>query len=147
MKTFLTDKWQFNPGYAAGQEKSILADGIAFELDEEHRINLDVLLDRPGKVEDDGIVYNRFHLDSETGLAFGLGCDWWAEVWLNGEKENLCFYTDGCVQTFDEEKALALLSAEQVRFSCCMHMGNQEATAWGCDLTYDYVRINGDYRS
>ena len=69
------------------------------------------------------------------------------EVWLNGEKDSLCFYTNGCVQPFDEEKALALLSGDQVRFSCCMHMGDQEATAWGCDLTYEYVRINGDYRS
>ena len=34
-----------------------------------------------------------------------------------------------------------------VRFRCDMGMGDQEATAWGCDLTYDYVKINGDYRS
>ncbi|MBR6185163.1 MAG: bifunctional glutamate N-acetyltransferase/amino-acid acetyltransferase ArgJ [Clostridia bacterium] len=69
------------------------------------------------------------------------------EVFLHGEKETLCFYTDGCVQDFDEEKALAILSESQARFSCDMHMGDQEATAWGCDLTYDYVKINGDYRS
>ncbi len=42
---------------------------------------------------------------------------------------------------------MALLSEPEVSFSCCMHMGNEEATAWGCDLTYAYVRINGDYRS
>ena len=30
--------------------------------------------------------------------------------------------------------------------TCDMHMGDEEATAWGCDLTYDYVKINGDYR-
>ena len=69
------------------------------------------------------------------------------EVFLHGEKETLCFYTDGHVQDFDEEKALAILSESQARFSCDMHMGDQEATAWGCDLTYDYVKINGDYRS
>ena len=69
------------------------------------------------------------------------------ELYLHGKNESLCFYTGGCVQAFDEEKALKLLSEDAVRFSCDMHMGDQEATAWGCDLTYDYVKINGDYRS
>ena len=69
------------------------------------------------------------------------------EVFLIGEKETVCFYKDGRVQAFDEEKALAILSEKQVRFACDMHMGQEEATAWGCDLTYDYVKINGDYRS
>ena len=51
------------------------------------------------------------------------------------------------MQEFNEDKALNILSEPTVRFLCDMHMGNQEATAWGCDLTYDYVKINGDYRS
>ena len=66
------------------------------------------------------------------------------ELYLDGEGETLCFYRDGCVQSFDEEKALAILSEKAVRFRCDMKMGNEEATAWGCDLTYDYVKINGD---
>ena len=69
------------------------------------------------------------------------------EVFLEGDNERVVFYTGGRVQAFDEEKALALLSEKAVRFSCDMHMGGAEATAWGCDLTYDYVKINGDYRS
>lgn len=69
------------------------------------------------------------------------------ELYLLGEKESLCFYRDGCVQAFDEDKALAILSEKAVRFTCDMAMGTEEATAWGCDLTYDYVKINGDYRS
>ena len=69
------------------------------------------------------------------------------ELYLIGEKEDLCFYKDGRVQDFDEEKALAILSEKAVRFVCDMAMGQEEATAWGCDLTYDYVKINGDYRS
>ena len=69
------------------------------------------------------------------------------ELYLVGEQETLCFYRDGCVQSFDEEKAAAILSEKAVRFSCDMKMGDAEATAWGCDLTYDYVKINGDYRS
>jgi glutamate N-acetyltransferase/amino-acid N-acetyltransferase len=66
---------------------------------------------------------------------------------MSGESGAVCFYKDGCVQPFDEGKALQILSEKQVKFSCDMHMGQQEATAWGCDLTYDYVKINGDYRS
>ena len=46
-----------------------------------------------------------------------------------------------------EEKALEILSGHDVRFVCDMNMGTEEATAWGCDLTYDYVKINGDYRT
>ncbi len=69
------------------------------------------------------------------------------EVFLCGEKDSLCFYTEGRVQEFDEEKALEMLSGEKVSFLADMHMGSFEATAWGCDLTYDYVKINGDYRS
>ena len=69
------------------------------------------------------------------------------ELYLLGENEDLCFYRDGCVQNFDEDKALAILSETAVRFCVDMKMGDQEATAWGCDLTYDYVKINGDYRS
>ena len=69
------------------------------------------------------------------------------ELYLHGREETLCFYRDGCVQDFDEEKAAAILAETAVRFSCDMKMGTAEATAWGCDLTYDYVKINGDYRS
>lgn len=69
------------------------------------------------------------------------------ELYLVGRDETLCFYRNGCVQAFDEDKALAILSESEVRFTCDMKMGSETATAWGCDLTYDYVKINGDYRS
>ncbi len=69
------------------------------------------------------------------------------EVYLHGEKDTLCFYKDGSILSFDEDLALSILSESAVRFSCNMNMGAAEATAWGCDLTYDYVKINGDYRT
>ena len=69
------------------------------------------------------------------------------ELYMEGADDRLCFYRDGMVQDFDEDRALALMSGDAVRFSCDMKMGEAEATAWGCDLTYDYVKINGDYRS
>ena len=66
---------------------------------------------------------------------------------MAGEQDTVNFYRDGCVQAFDEEKALRILSEDEVKFICDMKMGDAEATAWGCDLTYDYVKINGDYRT
>ncbi len=48
---------------------------------------------------------------------------------------------------FSEEEAKRVLSAEEVRVEIHLNSGTGEATAWGCDLTYDYVKINGDYRT
>ena len=42
---------------------------------------------------------------------------------------------------------LTLEIGEKVVITADMHMGDADATAWGCDLTYDYVKINADYRS
>ena len=69
------------------------------------------------------------------------------DLYLLGESGNVCFCLGGRVQEFDEDKALEILSAHDVRFTADMHMGSESAVAWGCDLTYDYVKINGDYRS
>ena len=69
------------------------------------------------------------------------------ELYLVGKQDSVCFYKDGCVQPFDEALALKIMSERDVRFTVDMKMGSWEATAWGCDLTYDYVKINGDYRS
>jgi len=48
---------------------------------------------------------------------------------------------------FDEEFAAKVLKEEEVEIIVNLNMGMCEATCWGCDLTYDYVKINGDYRS
>ena len=48
---------------------------------------------------------------------------------------------------FDEEKAKSILLQEEIEIICDMHSGNESCTCWGCDLTYDYVKINGDYRT
>lgn len=48
---------------------------------------------------------------------------------------------------FDEEEALVYLKGDTVRIQVDLHNGPGEATAWGCDLTYDYVRINAAYRT
>ena len=48
---------------------------------------------------------------------------------------------------YSEEEASKILAEEEIQIYVDMHQGEAEATAWGCDLTYDYVKINGDYRS
>ena len=53
----------------------------------------------------------------------------------------------GVPLSFDEELATKIMSEEEVIIRIDMHEGTEEATAWGCDLTYDYVKINADYRS
>jgi glutamate N-acetyltransferase/amino-acid N-acetyltransferase len=53
----------------------------------------------------------------------------------------------GCSVPFSEETAKAILSEEEIEITIDVGGGTGCATAWGCDLTYDYVKINGDYRS
>lgn len=48
---------------------------------------------------------------------------------------------------FDEDKAKKILSEDEVVIGVKMGEGSGSATCWGCDLTYDYVKINGDYRT
>ncbi len=48
---------------------------------------------------------------------------------------------------FDEDYAKKVLSADEIGIEVGLGDGRQRATAWGCDLTYDYVKINGDYRT
>jgi glutamate N-acetyltransferase/amino-acid N-acetyltransferase len=47
----------------------------------------------------------------------------------------------------EEAEANATLSGERVRITACLGEGEASATAWGCDLSYEYVRINGSYRT
>ncbi len=54
---------------------------------------------------------------------------------------------DGVAVDYSEEKATKILSEPEVRAVADIKMGQETATAWGCDLTFDYVKINADYRS
>ena len=56
-------------------------------------------------------------------------------------------FHNGVPLDFDEEKARSVLSEEAVEILVTLEDGNAEGKAWGCDLTYDYVKINGDYRT
>ena len=54
---------------------------------------------------------------------------------------------DGVAVDYSEEEATKILSEPAVTAIADIKMGDAQATAWGCDLTYDYVKINADYRS
>ena len=54
---------------------------------------------------------------------------------------------NGVSTGYSEEEATKILSEDEVTAIADMKMGDASATAWGCDLTYDYVKINADYRS
>lgn len=63
-----------------------------------------------------------------------------------GDRE-MVLVKDGVAADYSEEVATQLLRQEKVTFICDMKEGTAEAVAWGCDLTHEYVTINGDYRS
>lgn len=54
---------------------------------------------------------------------------------------------DGFGLDFDEDFAKKVLSADEIKINVNLKLGASKASAWGCDLTYDYVKINGDYRT
>ncbi len=54
---------------------------------------------------------------------------------------------DGAGIDFSEEVAKKVLSEKEIDILVSLNSGDEEATAWGCDLTYEYVKINGDYRT
>ena len=69
------------------------------------------------------------------------------ELWFEGKNDKILIFKDGVQTDYSEEEATKILSEECVHVTADMKMGNEEATAWGCDLSYDYVKINADYRS
>ena len=69
------------------------------------------------------------------------------ELYFESENGRLLVFDKGTPIVFDEDKALEIMKADAVTVFVDMHEGSEEATAWGCDLTYDYVKINADYRS
>jgi glutamate N-acetyltransferase/amino-acid N-acetyltransferase len=69
------------------------------------------------------------------------------DLYFRSAKGVLQIIEDGIALDYSEEEATRILKSDYVTAVCDMKMGDAEATAWGCDLTYDYVKINADYRS
>ncbi len=69
------------------------------------------------------------------------------DVTLQSQAGSVLVCRQAAHSPYSEEEASKILSEEVVTVLVEMHQGSGEATAWGCDLTYDYVKINGDYRT
>ena len=69
------------------------------------------------------------------------------DITISSEKGEIKLVENGKATAFDEEIATEILSPEVVIAKADIKSGEEKATAWGCDLTYDYVKINADYRS
>lgn len=69
------------------------------------------------------------------------------DVDLASEKGCIAVCRDGAGVEFSEEEAKVVLGADEIFIQVNLNQGSEKAKAWGCDLTYDYVKINGDYRS
>jgi glutamate N-acetyltransferase/amino-acid N-acetyltransferase len=95
---------------------------------------------------------------------FGSDANWgrilcalgYADVDFDPEKVDVVFESaagsiivceNGSSVNFDEAKAKEILLEDEIRILIDLKLGQCEVTTWGCDLTYDYVKINGDYRS
>lgn len=70
-----------------------------------------------------------------------------ADCFLESKAGKIAVMEGGFGTDFDEDKAKEILSEEEIYITVDLHDGDACATAYGCDLTYDYVKINGDYRS
>ncbi len=68
-------------------------------------------------------------------------------LYFTGKSGTILIYENGQAADYSEEEAAAILSESEVTVVVDMRMGEATACAWGCDLTYDYVKINADYRS
>lgn len=95
---------------------------------------------------------------------FGCDANWgrilcalgYANVPFNPDKVNVYFESskgsilvckNGSSVNFDEDIALKILKEDEILIKVELNMGDAEVSTWGCDLSYEYVKINGEYRS
>jgi glutamate N-acetyltransferase/amino-acid N-acetyltransferase len=118
------------------------------------------------KTDDDARTLARSVISSSLTKAafFGADANWgrvlcamgYSGVSFDPERASVAFSSaagriavcqDGRTTNFDEEFAKKVLLEKEIKIEVSLAEGKASATAWGCDLTYDYVKINGDYRS
>lgn len=68
-------------------------------------------------------------------------------VVLESSKGCIKFFENGEIMPFSEDEASELLSDDEIKINVMLSEGDGKATAWGCDLTYEYIKINADYRT
>lgn len=69
------------------------------------------------------------------------------DLYIESADGRLKLVENGMATDYSEETATRILSGKEVKAMADLKAGNAAATAWGCDLSYDYVKINADYRS
>lgn len=118
------------------------------------------------KSKEEAVILSKSVITSNLTKAaiFGHDANWgrilcalgYSGVQFDSEKVDLYFESaagklkiieNGVDTGYSEEEATKILSEKAVTAIADMKMGEASATAWGCDLTYDYVKINADYRS
>ena len=68
-------------------------------------------------------------------------------VWLSSKAGEVYVCENAAYHPYSEDEAAKVLAEHDVLVKVDMGTGDASAKAWGCDLTYDYVKINGDYRT
>ncbi len=79
-----------------------------------------------------------------TGIEFDLNK---TSINFTSDGKKVDLMENGVPIEFSEEQAKAVLSADEIEVNITLGEGNETATAWGCDLSYDYIKINADYRT
>lgn len=69
------------------------------------------------------------------------------DLYCENDEKRIQICREGMLTDYDEEETSQVLASPEVRVIVDMKQGEASASAWGCDLTYDYVKINADYRS
>ena len=69
------------------------------------------------------------------------------DVYLRSKIGSILVCKDGSYYEFDEDMAAEILTDDEIFVDIDLNQGLYDAKAWGCDLSYEYVRINGDYRT
>lgn len=118
------------------------------------------------KDEDDAVIFAKSVINSnlvKTAL-FGSDANWGrilcslgyskaefdpnkVDVYFESNAGSILVCKDGSSVNFDEDKAREILLQDEILINVNLYEGDGVASAWGCDLSYDYVKINGDYRS
>lgn len=79
-----------------------------------------------------------------TGIEFDLNK---TSINFTSDGKRVDLMENGVPLEFSEKQAKTVLSAEEIEVNITLGEGSESATAWGCDLSYDYVKINADYRT
>lgn len=116
--------------------------------------------------EDDALLLSKSVINSSLVKTAMFGCDanWgrilcalgYAKAFFDPQKVDVSFENkkgsilvckDGASVNFDEDEALKILKEDEILIKVELNIGTSKVTTWGCDMTYDYVKINGEYRS